>query len=160
MRELTFPSRLPGWVLIIAVVVSAFLGAQVSLAAFAHHALGHPGSWVWHVAGGEGWHAFGVLMRCAPDELLAGVSVVGRRPPTLYQRWCREWWRAVDLWTRGPGRTFFGATMLLMAAAGTAAHLAALGRVGPPGPARPRTATDAPVHELRPLHRARGASPA
>ena len=50
MRELTFPSRLPGWVLIIAVVVSAFLGAQVSLAAFAHHALGHPGSWAWHVA--------------------------------------------------------------------------------------------------------------
>src|SRR3989441_887539 len=159
MRELTFPSRLPGWVLIIAVVVSAFLGAQVSLAAFAHHALGHPGSWVWHVAGGEGWHAFGVLMRCAPDELFAGVSVVGRRPPTLYQRWCREWWRAVDLWTRGPGRTFFGATMLLMTAAGTAAYLAALRRLVPRGPARRRTTTYATVDELRPFLRPRGRSP-
>src|SRR3989441_2295892 len=159
MRELTFPSRLPGWVLIIAVVVSAFLGAQVSLAAFAHHALGHPGSWVWHVAGGEGWHAFGVLMRRAPDELFAGVSVVGRRPPTLYQRWCREWWRAFDLWTRGPGRTFFGATMLLMTAAGTAAYLAALRRLVPRGPARRRTTTYATVDELRPFLRPRGTSP-
>src|SRR2546425_580205 len=159
MRELTFPSRLPGWVLIIAVVVSAFLGAQVSLAAFAHHALGHPGSWVWHVAGGEGWHAFGVLMRCAPDELFAGVSVVGRRPPTPYQRWCREWWRAFDLWTRGPGRTFSGATMLLMTAAGTAAYLAALRRLVPRGPARRRTTTYATVDELRPFLRPRGTSP-
>src|SRR2546426_8315198 len=159
MREITFPSRLPGWALIIAVVMTGLLGAHLSLAAFAHHAMGHPGIWIWHVAGGEGWQAFGVLARCAPSELFGGLSVVGRRSLTPYQRWCRQWWRTFDTWTRGPGGTFFGATMLLMAAAGAAAYLVALKRLVPRGPARRRTTTYATVDELRPYLRPRGTSP-
>ena len=159
MHEITFPSRLPGWSLIIAAIITGFLGAHVSLTAFAHHAVGHAGSWIWHVGGGEGWQAFGVLARCAPSELFGGLSVVGRRSLTLYQRWCRQWWRAFDLWTRGPGGTFFGATMLLMTVASTGAYLFALRRLVPRGPARRRTTTYATVDELRPFLRPRGTSP-
>ena len=114
MHEIAFPSRLPGWALIIAVVMTGLLGAHISLAAFAHHVMGHHGSWIWHVAGGEGWQAFGVLARCAPSELFGGLSVVGRRSLTPYQRWCRQWWSTFDTWTRGPGGSFFGGTMLFM----------------------------------------------
>ena len=114
MHEITFPSRLPGWALIMAVVITGSLGAHVSLAAFAHHVMGHPGSWIWHVGSGEGWQAFGVLARCAPSELFGGLSPVGRGSLTPYQRWCRQWWSTFDTWTRGPGATFFGATMLFM----------------------------------------------
>src|SRR5437899_2467433 len=159
MREIPFPSRLPGWALIIAVVMTGFLGAHVSLTAFAHHAMGHPGSWIWHVAGGEGWQALGILARCTPSELFGGLPVVGRRSLTPYQRWCRQWWRTFDTWTWGPGGTFFGATMLLMAAAGAAAYLVALKRLVPRGPARRRTTTYATIEELRPFLRPRGTSP-
>src|SRR2546422_2887655 len=159
MHEITFPSRLPGWSLIIAAIITGFLGAHVSLTAFAHHAVGHAGSWIWHVGGGEGWQAFGVLARCAPSELFGGLSMVGRRSLTPYQHWCRQRWRPFALWTRGPGGTFFGGTMLLMVAAGAAAYLAALRRLVPRGHARRRTTTYATVDELRPFLRPRGTSP-
>src|SRR5438876_31856 len=159
MHEITFPSRLPGWSLIIAAIITGFLGAHVSLTAFAHHAVGHAGSWIWHVGGGEGWQAFGVLARCAPSELFGGLSMVGRRSLTPYQHWCRQWWRTFDHWTRGPGSTFFGGTMLFMTVAGTVAYLFALRRLVPRGPARRRTTTYATIDELRPFLRPRGTSP-
>src|SRR3989442_11032322 len=159
MHEIAFPSRLPGWALIIAVVMTGLLGAHLSLAAFAHHAMGHPGIWIWHVAGGEGWQAFGVLARCAPSELFGGLSMVGRRSLTPYQHWCRQWWRTFDHWTRGPGSTFFGGTMLFMTVAGTVAYLFALRRLVPRRPARRRTTTYATIDELRPFLPPRRASP-
>src|SRR5438876_6540758 len=159
MREITFPSRAPGWALIIAVVMTGFLGAHLSLAAFAHYAVGHTDNWIWHVGSREGWQAFGVLARCAPSELFAGVSVVGRGPPTPYQRWCRQWWRTFDLWTRGPGSSFVGATMLLMTATGAVAYRYALKRLVPQGPVRRRTTAYATPDELRPFLRPRGTSP-
>src|SRR2546428_13572296 len=102
MHEITFPSRLPGWSLIIAAIITGFLGAHVSLTAFAHHAVGHAGSWIWHVGGGEGWQAFGVLARCAPGGLFGGLSVAGGRSAPPSRHGCRRGVRPFDPWRRGP----------------------------------------------------------
>src|SRR5713226_3733647 len=160
MREIPFPSRLPGWALIIAVVMTGLLGAHISFAAFAHHAMGQTGTWIWHVTGGTGWQAFDVLVRCTSSGLFTGVPVVDTRPLTPYQRWCRQWWRTFGVWIRGTGRSFVGATLLLMTAAGVGAYLYTLKCLVPRGAARRRTTTYATTDELQPFLRPRGTSPA
>lgn len=159
MREITFPSRLPGWSLVVGVLLAALLGAHVSLVAFAHQAMGHRGNWIRHVGGSEGWQAFGVLARCTTGGLF-NIAPVRARPPTPRQRWCRQWWRAFDLWTRGEGSSFAGATMLLMTASGASAYFFVLRRLVPRGYGRRRTTTFATTEELSPFRRPRGTSPA
>ncbi len=158
MRELTFPSRVPGWSLVAGVMLAGLLGAHVSLVAFANDALQHQGTWVRHLAGGEGWQAFGALVLCAPTGLFAELSVLSRHPPTPYERWCGQWWSAFDLWTRGPGGSFVGGTMLLMTAAGAGAYVYALKHLVPVGAGRRRTTAYGTRDDLQPFLRARGLS--
>ncbi len=158
MREPTFPSRMPGWLLIAGVALAGLLGVHISLVAFADHAMQHPGSWVRHLTRGEGWQAFGVLFRCAPTGLFAEISALSRHPPTPYQRWCGQWWRTLDRWSRGAGGSFVGTTMLLMTVAGAGAYFYALKRLVPQGASRRRTTTYATRDDLQPFLCPRGGS--
>ncbi len=158
MHEPTFPSRMPGWSLIAGVALAGLLGAHISLVAFADFAMQHPGSWVGHLTRGEGWQAFGVLVRCAPTGLFAEIFALSRHPATPYQRWCGQWWRTLDRWSRGAGGSFIGATMLLMTIAGTGAYLCAMKRLVPQGASRRRTTTYATRDDLQPFLCPRGRS--
>lgn len=154
MREPTFPSRLPGWSLLLTALVTGLLGAHVSLVAFAHHATVHPGAWVRHIATGEGWQAVGILARCAPAGLFGHLIQPLQqraRPPSLYQRWCGQWWRAFSLWSVGAGSVFFGMTILAMGIAGALTFRFVSARDVPTGPRRRRTAGYATPQQLQPF---------
>ncbi len=155
MRDPTFPSRLPGWTLIISVLVTGLLGAHVSMVAFAHYALGNTESWIWDLASGEGWQVAAILARCTSTTLFANPSLPS--PPD--HLWCRQWWLMFHRWFGGPGSSFFGTTMLLIVVGGASAYLVALTRLVPKGPARRRTTTYATRAELHPFLRPRGAPP-
>src|SRR3989442_6491195 len=155
MRDPTFPSRLPGWSLMISALVAGLLGTHVSMVAFAHYALGNTESWIWDLASGEGWQVGAVLARCTSTTLFANSSL----PSTADYLWCRQWWLMFHRWTGGPGGWFFGATMLLIVVGGASAYLFALTRLVPEGPARRRTTTYATRDELRSFLRPRGTPP-
>lgn len=157
MREPTFPSRLPGWSLLVAALITGLLGAHVSFAAFAHHAVAHPGSWIRHAMTGEGWQVLSVLAKCAPSSLFADVIKPLQpraRSPSLYQKWCGQWWHAFNSWSRSAGSWFFGITILAMGISGSIAFRVVSTRYVPTGPRRRRTAGYAAPHQLRPFRAA------
>ncbi|HEX4841281.1 MAG TPA: type IV secretory system conjugative DNA transfer family protein [bacterium] len=141
--------------MIISVLVAGLLGTHVSMVAFAHYALGNTESWIWDLASGDGWQVGTVLARCTSTTLFANPSL----PSTPDHLWCRQWWLMFHRWTGGPGGSFFGATMLLIVAAGAMAYVYALTRLVPKGPARRRTTAYATRDELRSFLRPRGTLP-
>lgn len=155
MHDPTFPSRLPGWSLVITALVAGFLGIHVSMVAFAHYALGNAKSLLWDLTSGEGWQVAAVLAHCTSTTLFTYPSLPS--PPD--HLWCRQWWLMFQRWTGGPGSSFFGTTMLLIVVGGASAYLVALTRLVPKGPARRRTTAYATRDDLHPFVRPHGAPP-
>lgn len=149
-REVPFPSFIPGWALIAALVISASISWHLVFTAFAHQALGHPGPMIGHVLTGEGWQAVRALTRCSLTVTFSGLSTTVRHGrPSAFQQWCHRVWDAFEIWSQGQGTTWFGFTIVFVSASAAGAYIFTLRRFVPRGLGRRRSATFATREELR-----------
>jgi hypothetical protein len=152
MREITFPSRLPGVAFIAAFAAVLLLGLHISFTAFAHYALGHDGPFISHLGAGESTLVVKVLVKCSATALNPFQYISGA---TTQSRVCRVWWTVFDAWSRGPGAYYFGVTIVGAFIAGYYAYSSLHSRHVPGGRMRRRTASYATEYHLRPFSRIR-----